>query len=268
MREEWPLVDTHAHVFNADMPLSPDAWRSPEKEARYEDFTRVLDTHHVPFGVIAAASMYGDYNGYTLQALDAHPHRLRATVIVKPTIDGTALRDLQSRGVVGVRWVWFNQDELPDLHSYEYRAFLRRLADTGLHVQILLGGERLDGVLKTLHNAGVEVVIDHFGFPDPTSGLDCPGFKAAVSAAKRGKAMVKMAAWHRLEGRGPQLCARLLDTCGPGKLLFGSDWPFLAAAPAYGYAECLDAYLQAVPDAGIRRAISETALRYYFWNKR
>ncbi|NJS40524.1 MAG: glycosyltransferase [Rhodobacteraceae bacterium] len=146
---ELPLVDTHAHIYTTAMPLAKDAWRRVEKPAPVEDFLATLDEHHIPFGVIAAASMFGEYNEYTLQSLRASP-RLRGTVIVAPTIDPYILRRMRDDGVVGVRWVWFMQNELPDLRCAEYRLFLTRLADLDMHVQILLGGERLAPVLEAL----------------------------------------------------------------------------------------------------------------------
>ena len=130
---ELPIVDTHAHIFTDTMPVAPDAWRKTARSGPLPEFLATLDGHHIPFGVIAAASLFGDYNDYTLAALRANP-RLRGTVIVPPTIDPYALRQMADEGVVGVRWVWFMQKELPDLNSVAYRKFLARLADLDMHI--------------------------------------------------------------------------------------------------------------------------------------
>ena len=260
---ELPLVDTHAHIYTTAMPLAKDAWRKVEKPALAEDFLATLDAHHIPFGVIAAASMFGEYNEYTLAALRASP-RLRGTVIVAPTIDPYLLRRLRDGGVVGVRWVWFMQNELPDLRSAEYRLFLARLADLDMHVQILLGGERLAPVLEALAESPAKVVVDHFGFPDPQLGTRCPGYQAAVRAVDNGRTWVKMAAWHRLGNGGAQLGAALLAAAGTERVIWGSDWPFVAAHEGYAYAEAVQSFLAAGPDPLQRRQISETALRLYF----
>jgi len=260
---ELPLVDTHAHIYTGDMPTARDAWRSVTRPAPVEDFLSTLDAHHVPFGVIAAASMFGEYNEYTLAALRSTP-RLRGTVIVPPAIEPYTLRAMRDDGVVGVRWVWFMQQDLPDLRSAEYRLFLARLADADMHVQILLGGERLAPVLQALSESRVKVVVDHFGFPDPARGLHCPGFEAAVRAVDNGRTWVKMAAWHRLGDTGPKLGAALLAAAGTERVLWGSDWPFVAAHEGYAYREAITSFLQAVPDPLDRRRISETALKLYF----
>jgi predicted TIM-barrel fold metal-dependent hydrolase len=260
---ELPLVDTHAHIYATSMPLAKDAWRKVEKPAPVEAFLSTLDSHHIPFGVIAAASMFGEYNEYTLQSLRGSP-RLRGTVIVPPTIDPYILRRMRDDGVVGVRWVWFMQPELPDVRSAEYRLFLARLADLDMHVQILLGGERLAPVLEALADCPAKVVVDHFGFPDPELGIQCPGYQAAVRAVDNGRTWVKMAAWHRLGESGPQVGAALLAALGTERVLWGSDWPFVAAHEGYAYGEAVKSFFDAVPDPLQRRQISETALRLYF----
>lgn len=260
---ELPLVDTHAHIYTTSLPIAKEAWRQVDKPAPLEDFLSTLDKHHIPFGVIAAASMFGEYNEYTLQSLRRTP-RLRGTVIVPPTVDPYILRRMRDDGVVGVRWVWFMQPEIPDVQSAEYRLFLARLADLDMHVQILLGGDRLAPVLEGLANSPVKVVVDHFGFPDPNLGIQCPGYQAAVRAVDNARTWVKMAAWHRLGEAGPKVGAELLRAVGTERALWGSDWPFVAAHEDYSYSDAVQSFIDAVPDPLQRRQISESALRLYF----
>jgi len=262
---ELPIVDGHAHVFTETMPVAPDAWTKSSRGRTISEFLETLDAHHVPFGVIAAASMYGDYNDYTLAALRRHP-RLRGTVIVPPSVDAYTLREMKKEGVVGVRWVWFRQNDLPDLKSVEYRKFLARIAELDLHVELLLGGERLGPVLADLQQSGVKIVIDHFGFADPELGIDCPAFQAAIRSVDSGRTWIKLAAYHRLGSAANALSQRLLGAAGTERLVWGSDWPFVAADQHYTYKAAIDSFIAAVPDAGTRRAISETALRLYFWS--
>ena len=73
-----------------------------------------------------------------------------------------------------------------------------------------------------------------------------------------------MAAWHRLAERGAQLGTALLASVGTDRVIWGSDWPFVAAHEGYAYSEAIQSFLAAVPDTLQRRQISETALRLYF----
>src|SRR6266852_9643889 len=99
---ESPLVDAHVHVFTQDMPLIDNPRHAPTYSFTVEQLLATMDAHGVQFGVIAAASPWGDYNDYTLAALRAHP-RLRGTVILKPSVERLVLDTMSRDGVVGVR---------------------------------------------------------------------------------------------------------------------------------------------------------------------
>jgi predicted TIM-barrel fold metal-dependent hydrolase len=260
---EYPIIDTHAHIFNDSMPLDENAWTRPQQPAPVEAYLATLDEHHVSFGVIAANSLYGDYNDYTLAELRKHS-RLRGTVIVPPTVDGYTLARMKADGVVGVRLVWFRQGDLPDLNGPDFRKFLTRLADRDLHVQLLLEGERLAAVLEKLGNSGVNVVVDHFGLPNVSAGLNCPGFQAALKSIENGRTWIKLAAYHRMAGMADLYTSALLRRAGTERLLWGSDWPFLAAKTSHTFQDSINEFLLSVPKAADRRKISETALRLYF----
>ena len=137
-----PLVDSHFHVYTTDMPLAAGAWHKPPEDATIEQMIATLDGAGVTFGVIAAASLYGDYNDYMLEALRRH-ERLRATAIVRPTIDRHELEALDREGFVGIRFQFRRVANPPDLTSPEYRMLLRRVADLGWHVHLNDDGRRI-----------------------------------------------------------------------------------------------------------------------------
>src|SRR4051812_43441614 len=71
-----PLVDSHAHIWGPSMPLIRAAWTRPDYAFPVETYLALLDAHGVSYGVIAAASLFGSYNDYTIAALRRFP-RLR-----------------------------------------------------------------------------------------------------------------------------------------------------------------------------------------------
>lgn len=260
-----PLVDSHAHVYTMDMPLSATAWHKPPADASIDRYVATLDRHGVAHAVIAAASLFDDYNEYSLQATRTH-RRLRTTAIVKPTIDPYVMRMMRDDGVVGVRLQWRNVKNLPDLTTPEYQRFLRRVRDLDWHVHINQTADKLAAPISILQSAGVKLVIDHFGHPQ-SGGVACEGFQAMVRAIDNGRTWVKLSAGYRLESQQvAQDCARaLLSHAGPERLLWGSDWPFPAFEDAMAYDLALSHFRQWVPDAAARRIIGgETALRLYF----
>jgi predicted TIM-barrel fold metal-dependent hydrolase len=262
---EPPLIDTHAHVYRTDLPQTGTAWHRPSAHALTEDYIATLDKAGVLFGVIAAASIYGDYNDYTLDAVRRFK-RLRATVIVKPDADPCALRRMKDDGVVGIRFQFRNVTSRPDLASYEYRRLLRRVADLDWHVHLHDDAHRLPDYIDTLLASGPRLVIDHLGRPDPQQGVESKGFQAVLRAVDHGCTWVKISGGFRLAppDSASTIVAKLLETAGPQRLLWGSDWPFAAFEDRITYAGVLNDYYRYVPDAGTRNAIDRTALAFYF----
>lgn len=258
-------VDGHAHVFTRAMPFVADAHSRPDYDYAVEDWLADLDRHGLRQGVIAAASLYGDHNDYTLSALRAHRDRLRGTIILRPETEPAALRDVAAQGVVGVRLTWRRLAELPDLTTDPWRSHLRALADAGLHVELLAGNDSLPVLLPALTDAGVTVVVDHFGVPTRDKGAAGEGMDAILRAVQRGATWVKISAGFRMAFETAEACtARLLAEAGPERLIWGSDAPFVNHEGSVDYAAALDLYRRLVPDVAIRRAIDRTALTLFF----
>ncbi len=274
-----PIVDCHAHIFDSDMPTSSDAWTSIDYAFTAEDFLATLDAHGVHFGVVSGFSISGHYNDYMISELRRH-RRLRGTVIVAPTTDRYTLDRMRDDGVVGIRLQLARRTSLPDFRSDEYRLLFRRVRDLGWHVHVAIEGPLLRQVLDALNEAKVDIVIDHFGHPDPASPLECDGFAALLESVDAGRTWVKMSGGFRLLGpsawqEGPegdaradmiasQVAAELLRTIGPDRLLWGSDCPFVGYEGRISYGYALDRFRSWVPDPQLRVAISRTALKFYF----
>ncbi len=258
-----PLVDTHAHIYLADHPVIPAATHQPRRSFTTADYLRTLDDHGVLFGVIAAASFMGSFNDYTLEALRAH-RRLRATAIVEPDVTLPELRAMDAAGIIGIRFSLRNYTGTPDLTTPEYQRLLRRVADLDWHVHIYAEGDRIAALTPVLLNAGVKLVIDHYGNPDPALGEYSPGFQAALRALGSGRGWVKISGSYRSPGCDhPALAARLLAEAGPEHLLFGSDWPFVGHEQEVTYRDTVNWFETAIPDADTRARIGRTAARLY-----
>ncbi|PJX22428.1 hypothetical protein CAP48_16145 [Advenella sp. S44] len=263
---EAPLVDTHAHLYTLDMPLNARAWHRPAHDASMKDYLSVLNRHGVQFAVLAAASIYGDYNDYHIRACRQHP-RLRTTIIAHPRLDMYTLERMKADGVVGIRLQWRNVENRPDLASDEYQYLLKRVADLDWHVHVHDDSYRLPETLRLLEQTGVKVVIDHFGRPDEQHGLNAPGFQAVLRSVDKGNTWVKLSAGFRLpsENLASTCAAELLKSAGPERLLWGSDWPFAAFEDRVSYADTIAAFTRWVPNQQARRKIAgETALKLYF----
>jgi predicted TIM-barrel fold metal-dependent hydrolase len=271
-----PLVDCHTHVFTADMPVAGGAWIRPDYDFTGGDLIAAMDAHGVHFAVVSGLSISGFYNDYMLAELRAN-RRLRGTAIVPPTVDRYTLERMQADGIVGIRLQLARRDSLEDFRSDDYRLLFRRVRDLGWHVQVAIEGRQLPPVLEALLESGANLVIDHFGHPDPADPLNCQGFETMVAAADSGRCWIKLsggfrlagpAAWQDpdgdLEETAKLVAGALLARVGTDRLLWGSDAPFVGYEKRLAYPDVLRTYRAWVPDAGRRAQIDRTALKLYF----
>lgn len=262
---EPPVIDAHAHVFTRAMPFTDTAWTRPDYDYPVEAYLADLDAHGIAFGVITAASLFGEYNDYSLAALARHK-RLRATVMLHPDTPAAELAALRAQGVCGVRFQIPLKAALPDLHGYRFRRFVTRLADVGMHLELNLGGEQLAQMLPTLADLPLPVAVDHYGLLRSEGEMEGPGFIALLDAVQRGRTWVKVSAGFRLPAeRLAAYAQRLLKVAGPDRLFWGSDAPFVGAEDRVTYRQTLETLYRIVPDARDRRRMSDAALRFYFF---
>lgn len=277
--EDAPVVDCHAHIFLDDMPVVRGAWTKLDYAFTAEDYLATLDAHGVRFGVISGLSISGLYNDYMISAL-RQTKRLRGTVILAPETDRYILERMRDDGVVGVRLQLARATSLPDFRDDAHRLLFRRLRDLGWHVHVAIEGDRLRPVLDALNETGVNIVIDHFGHPDPADPLGCDGFAATLASVDLGRTWVKLSGGFRLLGTdswkagkealagaeavAAKTAGELLRRVGPERLLWGSDAPFVGYEGKLTYADVLASLRAWVPDPAVRAALSRTALQFYF----
>ncbi len=267
---DGPLIDCHAHVWGPRMPFVKAAWTRPDYVYSAEDFIADLDAHGVRYGVIAAASLFGTYNDYSIRALRAH-ERLRATAIVDPGVDLYTLEAMKADGIVGVRLQWFFRNPLPDMADDDFQRLCYRLRDLGMHIHLNIEGERLVEVAGRVMDTGVRLVIDHFGWHDPGPRLAAASYQGMLELIDRGNAWVKISSGFRHPNEHSpdwslpvDYAQDLLRRFGTEKLLWGSDSPFVGHEKVASYRMAIERFNQCVPDLATRRAIGENGYRFYF----
>jgi predicted TIM-barrel fold metal-dependent hydrolase len=254
-------TDTHAHVFARGLTLARVRRYAPGYDATLADYLAVLDRHGIGRGVLVQPSFLGTDNGYLVAALRQAPTRLRGIAVIEPGIGADALRDLDAAGVVGIRLNLVGGAHVPDFGSAPWRALLGHVAGLRWQVEVHREAAGLARILPPLLDAGVDVVVDHFGRPDPRLGVDDPGFRFLLDAGASRRVWVKLSAAYRngAGGRGERIALDALPllrtALGVDRLLWGSDWPHTQFESAARYGEArtaLDAWL---PDADERRTV-------------
>lgn len=223
-------VDTHAHVFERGLPLANARRYAPTYDAPLPAYLAQLDAHGVSHGVLIQPSFLGVDNSYLLAALKQAPRRLRGVAVIDPAAPETLLTQMNAEGIVGIRLNLIGAAD-PQLKSPVWQATLARLHALGWHVELHVEARRLPALLQPLLDAQVNVVVDHFGRPDPALGVDDPGFAALLAAGRSRRVWVKISGAYRngANGRGEAIAQaampRLKDALGLDRLVWGSDWP-------------------------------------------
>lgn len=262
-----PTVDAHAHIFTRTMPLVPNPRHRPGYNFSVEQYLAVLDRIGVGFGVIAAASPWGDYNQYTIESVAANP-RLRGTVILDPE-KRYDLAEMKRSGIVGVRLPFIGLGNIPDVSSPPYRRLFRTIAELGWHLHLHVEGAHIPRLLPILEDAGPDLVIDHLGRPGPEDGIDGAGFQSIVRSVLGGRTWVKASCAYRIGPVAADHLQGFLDQIDPARIFWASDCPFVGHENDVTYEETVEWFARRIDGEQLRRRIfGENAYEFYFTGRK
>ncbi len=256
-------VDTHAHIFQRASAPVAGARYVPNYDATLAELLQQFATHGISHGVLVQPSFLGTDNTLLLAALRAHPGRLRGVVVVDPGIGSAQLAEWAEAGVMGIRLNLVGQP-LPNFRLEPWPAFFVQLKKLGWLVEVQREARDLPSLVEPLLVAGLNVVVDHFGRPDPKLGVEDPGFKYLLAQAPTRRLWVKLSGAYRNgpDGIGDAIAdaaaPQLLRAFGPERLLWGSDWPHTQFEHAEEYADARGQLDRWITDPAARRTVLET----------
>ena len=243
-------------------------------EAPLESHERMKREVGLERTVFVQASGYGEDNRAMLDALARLGARGRA-VAALPI--GFPNQELQSMHAAGVRGLRLNLVTLASRYPGDRARLVgdyeRMLAPLGWHLQVYADAATLEELEPALRRCGLNIVVDHMGLPDAAAGTGQPGFQALLRLLAAKHVWVKLAGADRITRASGRLrdaipFMRALAAAAPERLVWGSDWPhigFHSRRQVEGReplpfrvldaGELLDVLIEAVPDAGLRRAI-------------
>lgn len=231
-----PTIDTHFHVFRADSEVAPGSRYQPGYEAGFAQWSALSSACGVEAGVLVQPSFLGHDNRQLLAVLDEAPH-MRGVVQLAADTPPAVVRDLDARGVRGLRWNTVGRAADPVWRLPAWRALLSLACDLGWHLELHADAGAMPDVLALVPEVPVTLVLDHFGKPDPTLGAACATFVAAAERARRHTVYVKCSADYRLQGlHAGALLQQWRTELGGQALLWGSDWPFTNFESSADYA--------------------------------
>jgi len=235
MPEICPLpisgIDAHAHVFERGLGLASVRRYAPDYDATLADYLQHLQENGLSHGVLVQPSFLGTDNSYLLAALQQEPERLRGVVVVERDIVVSELERMAGLGVAGVRLNLMGQP-LPDFAEAPWQVFFSHLRRLDWHVEVHRQLEDLPALVQPLLALGCKVVVDHFGRPDARLGVEQAAFARLLELGESGRLWIKVSGIYRLGGTpmenlhfAEKALSLMLQTLGPDRLLWGSDWP-------------------------------------------
>jgi 2-pyrone-4,6-dicarboxylate lactonase len=218
----------------------------------------MLHTAGFARGVMVQTGLYGNDNRFIVDAIKAHPGRLRGIALIGEDVTDKELRHLSESGIRGFR---VNRTARTGLEFGAARRLAERVKELGWHVQFLLDVEDHPDLDTMLGGFATEVVIDHMGRPDPRKGVGAPGFQALLRLLASGRGWAKLSAPYRTSLQESPYgditpFAHALVAAAPDRLVWGSDWPHVLlekTMPNDG--DLVDQIAVWVPDAAVRKRI-------------
>lgn len=263
-------VDVHAHVMDGRGSGVPGAAYQPFV-ASVDDYVAHLDSIGMQRGVLVTPSAYGQDNSVLVEALQRHPDRFRGVAVVAPEVSGETLQSLHDAGVRGVRVQdrfagGVGIDALPKL--------LERITPMGWHAEVWTDIREHVDVLKQAAKLGT-VLIDHLGFvPAPEEGAADPAIPVLEELLDAGDTWVTLSGGYRMApgetdaASAAKLAPRVeaVLTAAPDRVVWGSDWPYVAPPGPLPNAGDHDAVIDAwLPDEATRqKVLVENPARLYW----
>lgn len=236
------LVDAHVHVWSADTrayPFGPhDGLEAPHETFDSSRLGIAMDEAGVRGAVAIQPRVYGYDHAYLFDAYRCLAPRLRVVPLLNP-FRPSGIEDMEAlsarQGVAGFRVIALGREPADPLLGAPATRLWARLAEVGLPVGFLLDPGQLTVVeAVAMREPGLLVVLDHLAGVDP--GAWTAWGAALLRLSRLPNVYVKISALGHLSRRPfpfddlHRPVQELLYRYGPGRLLWGSDWPH-----AYGY---------------------------------
>jgi predicted TIM-barrel fold metal-dependent hydrolase len=266
-------IDTHVHVFEPGYPLSPARGYTPPYST-LDDLRHLHATLGIDRVVFTQPSIYGVDNSAILDGMaalnKATPNRARAVVALDMDFTEKDLEKFDEAGVRGVRLNTDNKGGMPIAFD-DIPELCARIRPFGWHLEFLFPGKDILELTPLFRTLEVPMSIAHFAYQPATAGVQAPGFQALLELVRGGNCWVKISGANRVSrGDLPPYddvapMAHALVAAGPGRIMWGTDWPHpnkYVANPNDG--DLVDAFGEWIADDAKRREIMvDTPARFY-----
>jgi L-fuconolactonase len=277
---DFPIVDTHVHFW--DRSIVPVSWMQglsidrPFLPADLSADAGGVDIESIVF--VEADVEPGQHIAeadWVASLADEDP-RIKAIVAHAPLERPDVPRDLETLAarpmVRGIRRLIQASDAEALCGSAGFRDGVRRLASFGLHFEICILHHQLAPALDLVRACpDVHFVLDHIAKPGIAAGIREPWWQQMAEMAAMQNVTCKLsgvateadhANW--TEDQLRPYIDRVIEVFGPGRIVFGSDWPVMKLATSYPrWVAIVDSALSGMSEADRRRIFAENAKAVY-----
>ena len=269
------LVDAHHHIWR--LGRGDYAWLTPDQPI------------HRDYAIADLLPLLGDVTATVLvqaAATEAETScMLQAATAARGLVRGVVgWADLQARDAAdriaalaaapllkGLRPMLQDLDDTGWILRDSVRPGLAAMARAGLRLDLLVTSRHLDLIPElAARHPDLKMVLDHAGKPDIAGGGFAPWAAQITRIAGETGAFCKLSGLVTEAGRDwdvPRLAPftdHLLQSFGPGRLLWGSDWPVVELAGGYRrWRDASETLLAHLPDADRERVLGGTAAAFY-----
>lgn len=273
-----PRIDAHHHVWRLDR--GDYGWLTPDQGAIHRDFTLadlkpLLASAGVEATVLVQAAPTRAETQYLLQVADASLGLVRGVV---GWVDLDSRDAVSALGELAVHPLAKSvRPMLQDLRDPDWILresvvhALRSLPALGLRFDALVKLRELPALLRLIERIPeLDVVVDHGAKPPIADGGWQPWADLIAAAGRNPRVHCKLSGL--VTEAGPDWNAdtlsryveHLLACFGPGRLLWGSDWPVVELGGGYGrWVAATDALLSGLPAADREAILGGNAWQFY-----
>jgi predicted TIM-barrel fold metal-dependent hydrolase len=229
--------DSHVHIIGprSKYPMVANRAYTPP-EASVAQLKALRSRIGMSRNVIVQPSFYGTDNSCMLDALAELGASARGVAVVAPTASQQLLRDLDVKGVRGVR---INLESAGNRDPKAAVALLAQyaklVAPLNWHIQIYAAVTVIGQIAGQIADLKVPVVVDHFGLPVAADGFGQRGFGGMYDLVRAKVIYVKLSAPYRVSKQRDYSdltwLGRTLIQGAPDRMLWASDWPHTQTIP-------------------------------------
>ena len=176
-------------------------------------------------------------NGYHVECLQKHPHRLASAMLVEADDDGTRIRRWAELGLTGIRLSADSRAQAADpLAQWRTAAELGLVVSAPSSPATLLGAKFAE-VLDTFPD--LQIVIEHLGGIGQGAQPPYDEFKKILALAQRPNLTIKLPGFGEFcqlphpFAHIPPLAEMAIEAFTPQRVMWGSDFPPVSSREGY-----------------------------------